>query len=894
MKKRKRFLYVLLSILLIFANMQYIYANISYAEIDEVADKDDVTKDTETNGFEHIEDSNPYSREVYNNLKRTANYVLFDLDTNVKKTATKRQGNSFYVGGKWIQKGDLFSMELIDTTGQKITTKKTYKLYSEALTVDKYYTGKKLSPGTYSITKKSLDTYYVSNGSNSGWIVLGVGEAPIIGTKQYLEVDNVGGVKINKKIISKCMNIRPAYGMKPKYVTIHNTGNTAAGSTAKAHANLQYDRASRNDGVTTSWHFTVDNKDIWQSIPMNEVAYHAGDGYGMGNDSTIAIEICENKDGNYAQAERNAIKLTARILYDNGLPASAVRMHRDWSGKNCPQNIIERTKGSMGWTAFKSEVEKEYKKLSPSIKLSVSSKSLIVGQSFSLKANTTTDTKLTWSSSNTAIASVDQSGKVIARKAGDTIITVKASNSTSTSAKIHVDPIKIQMQASELTIFKDTQQQLKATVNNGQSVTSWNSSNPSIVEIDSNGNIKAKKAGSVVISAKTANNSAEATMVIKVINPYVTLNTNSLTIYEGYRGTIKAVTGPKNQNVAWSSSDSSIASVSSSGIVTGKKAGSTIITASFRGTNAKCKITVLKPSFSLSSSTSTIYRGYGKTMTVSTRPTGQKVTWTSSNSAIASVDSKGYVRGKKAGKITITANFNGKKKTCKVTVLNPKLSLDRSATSVYKNYTIRLKAKTAPDNGKVTWSSSNKSIITVDSKGVAKGKKAGTAYITASFNGIKQKCKVTVKNTSIKMAKSVTAYKGIPYTLKATTTPSNKNIKWSSKKSIATVNSKGVINGKKDGKVTIYATFNGKRVSCKVTIKKPSLSVNKSNLIIKKNKSYTLKAKAVPQKRVTWSSSNKKVAVVSSKGKVTGKKKGTAYIYAKVNGLTKKVKVVVK
>ncbi|MCB6585585.1 N-acetylmuramoyl-L-alanine amidase, partial [Streptococcus gordonii] len=69
---------------------------------------------------------------------------------------------------------------------------------------------------------------------------------------------------------------------------------------------------------------------------MNEVAYHAGDGYGMGNDSTIAIEICENKDGNYAQAEKNAVKLTARILYDNGLPATAIKMHKDWSGKNCP------------------------------------------------------------------------------------------------------------------------------------------------------------------------------------------------------------------------------------------------------------------------------------------------------------------------------------------------------------------------------------------------------------------------------------------------------------------------------------------------------------------------------------------------------------------------------
>lgn len=894
MKTGKKILILLLTLSMVQFDFSVINASDTESVGEDTSDDfDSVMRDTEDNGFDHIKDINPYLREVYSNLNRSAEYVLFNLDTNAKKTATKRQGNNFYVNGKWISKGDLFAMELINTSGQKITTRKTYKLYSEALTVSKYDTGKKLAPGTYSILKKSLDTYYVSNGSNSGWIMVGVGEVTVNGTRQYLSVDNVGGVKVNKKIIAKSMNIRPAYGMKPKYVTIHNTGNTASGSTAKAHADLQYNRSARNDEVTTSWHFTVDNKEIWQSVPMNEVAYHAGDGYGMGNDSTIAIEICENKDGNYAQAEKNAVKLTARILYDNGLPATAIKMHKDWSGKNCPQNMIELTKGSMGWTAFKKAVENEYNRIATPVKLSVSSKSLIVGQSFSLKA--TGATSFAWSSSNAAVASVDQTGKVTAKKTGDAVITVKAGNGKSAISKIHVDPITVKMQASEVTVYTGIKYQLKASTNNGQAVSKWSSSNTAIAEIDNNGIINGKKAGSVIITATTLNNSAKASMKVNVVNPYVKLNTNTLLVYEGYTGTLKATTGPANQKVVWSSSNNSIATVNSTGIVTGIKAGSATITATYNGKKASCKITVVKPSFTLNSSAISIYKGYGTSLTATTKPTDQKVTWSSSNTAIATVSSAGYVKGIKAGTAIITANFKGMKKTVRVTVSNPTLTLNKSTLSVYKNYGYTLKATTKPGSQKVTWSSSNRAIASVDSKGYVKGKKAGTVTITANFNGIKRTCKVTVKNTSIKVPKTATAYKGVAHTLKATTTPANGKVTWSSSnKSLATVSSKGVITGKKTGKVTIYATFNGKRVSCKVTIKKPSLSVSKSSITISRKKSYSLTAKAVPNKKVTWSSSNKNIATVTSNGKVTGKKKGTVYIYAKANGLSKKIKVTVK
>src|SRR4051812_44950836 len=86
---------------------------------------------------------------------------------------------------------------------------------------------------------------------------------------------------------------RPGIPMTPKYITVHETDNTAAGANAYAHARLQYNGNSR----TASWHYTVDDHEIWQSIPDNEVAWHAGDGgNGTGNRESLAVEICVNSD----------------------------------------------------------------------------------------------------------------------------------------------------------------------------------------------------------------------------------------------------------------------------------------------------------------------------------------------------------------------------------------------------------------------------------------------------------------------------------------------------------------------------------------------------------------------------------------------------------------------
>lgn len=131
------------------------------------------------------------------------------------------------------------------------------------------------------------------------------------------------------------------------------------------------------------------------------------------------------------------------------------------------------------------------------------------------------------------------------------------------------------------------------------------------------------------------------------------------------------------------------------------------------------------------------------------------------------------------------------------------------------------------------------------------------------------------------------------YKLKAVVKPSG-TVSWkSSKKSVATVNNKGVITPKKKGTTTITATANGVSATCKVTVKKPSLSLKSKATIYLKN-SQTLEATAAPSEKIKWTTSNNKIAAINSKGVVTPKKTGTVTITAKANGITKKCVVTVE
>ena len=199
---------------------------------------------------------------------------------------------------------------------------------------------------------------------------------------------------------------------------------------------------------------------------------------------------------------------------------------------------------------------------------------------------------------------------------------------------------------------------------------------------------------------------------------------------------------------------------------------------------------------------------------------------------------------------------------------------------------------------------------------VAKGQ--GTCYITAraKFDTTKlARCKVKVQQMviDVKSSKNIVRLEkpGSSYTLKATCTPTNaddKSVKWKSSNTlVATVNAIGKILAKKKGSCTVTATTNdGTKLTtaCKVTVKKQTVTkvaLNKKSVALNRGKKLTLKATCTPRnaynKSVTWSTNNKNVAVVNSKGKVTAKRKGNCYITATAKDGSKKYarcKVVVK
>ena len=145
-------------------------------------------------------------------------------------------------------------------------------------------------------------------------------------------------------------NRRPGLAMSPQYITIHSTGNPS--STAR---NERAWLTNPRNKVTASWHIVVDEKEAIEAIPLNEVAWHAGDGSGQGNRASIGIEMCES--GNRAKTLENAIKLVAKLLKERGWGVDRLRRHHDWSGKICPR--ILQPNNWAGWEQFKRDVQKE-------------------------------------------------------------------------------------------------------------------------------------------------------------------------------------------------------------------------------------------------------------------------------------------------------------------------------------------------------------------------------------------------------------------------------------------------------------------------------------------------------------------------------------------------------
>lgn len=147
---------------------------------------------------------------------------------------------------------------------------------------------------------------------------------------------------------------------KVKKVTVHNTPDIreAKGTNdAEQYARATWPNANMGDARV---HYFIDETDCWQMLREDEVGWHAGDGnYGLGNDTSLAIEIIMDGSGSAADtaAEDRGALLAAILLDRHGLGIGGLATHKDWSGKNCPQFILPH------WAEFRARVEKYLKKI---------------------------------------------------------------------------------------------------------------------------------------------------------------------------------------------------------------------------------------------------------------------------------------------------------------------------------------------------------------------------------------------------------------------------------------------------------------------------------------------------------------------------------------------------
>lgn len=388
---------------------------------------------------------------------------------------------------------------------------------------------------------------------------------------------------------------------------------------------------------------------------------------------------------------------------------------------------------------------------------------IAVGSTLKLNAKiepiNTTDKIITWSTSDSSIATINNEGVVVGIKVGTATITAKNGN-VSTTVQVTITPIvvkSIELNKKSTTLVVDGSETITATIypsNATNNDITWASSDESIVTVN-NGTIIGKNVGKAVVTAKCGEKYASVNVTVnkKPASPIavtsVSLSKSSLSILIGNSTSITATVKPDNATnkaVTWASSDNSIATVNN-GVITAKNIGTATITATSGGKSATVKVTVDPievTSIKLNKTSTSIVQDSSETITATISPanaTNKTITWTSSDSSIATV-SNGKITAKKVGTAKITAKCGSKSAavTVKVTpVLATSVTLNKTSTNMIIGNSETFKATIKPSNTTnktVKWKSSDTSIATVDQNGLVTAVSAGSVKITATIDSV--------------------------------------------------------------------------------------------------------------------------------------------------------------
>jgi uncharacterized protein YjdB len=466
----------------------------------------------------------------------------------------------------------------------------------------------------------------------------------------------------------------------------------------------------------------------------------------------------------------------------------------------------------------------------------------------------------------------------------------------------------------------------------------WSSSDSNVASIDHAGVVTALVSGSVTITAQTG--TAQATANLKVTTAAadlvsITLSpaASSMPVHSNQQFT---ATGSYNDGsssdlttvVSWGSSSSATATVSPTGLVTSLAAGATTISANFAGVSQSTSLTVTAPAIaSIAVTPVGLTLGIGinqQFVATATYTDGTSadlsggVSWSSSSTSVATVDSSGVAKTLLAGSTTITATLGSFTDSSVLTVVAAHLvsiSLSPETQSIALGTTQQFSAVGNFDDGStqllpsVTWTSSSTTVATMDSTGMATSVGTGIATIMATSSSVSGTASLTVTGASlvsiaVTPANSIMAV-GVTKPFTATGTFSDSSTQdisasavWtSSNPSAVVVNNQGVVTSLATGNTTIKAGFGSVSGSTGLTVSTAhlvSISISPANpriaarTSIKFTATGTFSDGSVSSNLagLRWKSSKPNLASIRGSGLAHGKKSGSVTISASSSGVT--------
>ena len=406
----------------------------------------------------------------------------------------------------------------------------------------------------------------------------------------------------------------------------------------------------------------------------------------------------------------------------------------------------------------------------------------------------------------------------------------------------------------------------------------WSTNDNDVININQQGYVYAKHAGTAVLTATKDNASVTCVIKVEALHPY--FDHESLDVYTSEPATL-TVNDYGARTIEWKSKDPKIATVEN-GVIQGLKPGTTTISAKVGDDTLECKVKVKRKTFKISHKEATFYVGdEGQLGIENAYP---DIKWETSNAAVATV-ANGHIWTMSPGKATLKATSNGQTAKCVVTVKKRVPRLDQTKVTLLTDQKVVLNIldKANPEDV-VQWSSNKKKIASVNEFGEVTGLKKGKAVITAKIGKKKYKATVTVKKRQIKINPAKTTIEKDQHIfLQLLNKKDEDQAVWTtSNDKVVIVAQSGEIAGVEPGKATITVQVGKQKAKAEITVKAKPLSLSETKIEMDEGSDEALSINNYENQNVKWTSSDESIATVEN-GIIHAKKEGKVTITATID-----------